>query len=217
MRIIAGCQYIPSIEYFARWMYHGTLMLEACEHYHKRTWRNKTAIQHPVKPLYLSVPLRKGKNNQKPIREVDIAYDEPWPKVHLSSLHASYGKTSFFEEIEVAIRTIYTDPPARLWDLNISFLHVITSLIPSEWKIELTESYQSQYSDDWEDFRSGIPGGISSLNPEDLPMYLQVHRMERSFMPNLSILDLLCHLGPGTKDYLSSYAHQLYHKHAECH
>lgn len=210
MRIIAGCQYIPSVEYFARWMHYGTLTLEACEHYQKRTWRNKTAIQHSTRPLLLSVPLRKGKNTQKPIREVEIAYDEPWPRVHLNSIRTAYGKTAFFEEIEAELTDLFDHPPEMLWDLNISLLKIITGMIPFAWKIELTGSFLSHYGSDWEDFRNGIPAGTPALPVDDLPGYIQVHRLERSFMPNLSILDLLSHLGPGTKEYLLTYAHQLY-------
>src|SRR5687768_2679314 len=103
---IAGSQYMPSIEFFAHWVYHGTLSIEAHEHFQKRTWRNKTAIVGPEEALILSVPLKKGKHDHKPIREVEISYDEQWHRIHYNSISSAYGKTTYFEEIESELHTI---------------------------------------------------------------------------------------------------------------
>src|SRR4029078_4734922 len=95
---VAGLQYLPSIEYFAHWLFHGSLIIEKHENYPKRTWRNKTAILGAKQALILSVPLQKGKNQHMPITEVKISYDEPWHRIHMHSLQAAYGKTAFFNE-----------------------------------------------------------------------------------------------------------------------
>src|SRR5688572_4252034 len=97
---IAGCQYIPSVEFFAHWHNQGHMLMEAYEHLQKRTWRNYTAIQGPEQPLCLTVPLKKDKHHQKPIMEVEISYDEAWYRVHFNSIRTAYGKTSFFNEME---------------------------------------------------------------------------------------------------------------------
>src|SRR5664279_4989069 len=96
---VAGLQYLPSIEYFAHWLHHKTFIIEQYEHYQKRTWRNKTAILGPHQPLFLSVPLRKGKNQGKQITQVEISYDEHWPRIHLGSIQSAYGKTAFYGEL----------------------------------------------------------------------------------------------------------------------
>lgn len=207
---VAGLQYLPSVEYFAHWLHHGTLILEKHEHYQKRTWRNKTAILGPQKALMLSIPLQKGKNQELPITDVKISYDEPWSRVHMHALQTAYGKTAFFNEIESDIDAIYKNKHQFLWELNIQFIELIISLFPGEWKIVQTHFYEVSLPVNVLDLRKGVPAGRTSLSIDSLPTYEQVHRFSNSHLPNLSILDVLCHLGPGTFDYLKQYAYELY-------
>lgn len=207
---VAGIQYLPSIEYFAHWMHHGTLILEKHENYQKRTWRNKTSILGPHHPISISVPLRKGKNHEMQIASVEISYDEIWPRIHMNSIRTAYGKTAFFDEIEDSLVAIYISRPKFLWELNMQLIQFIISFFPGEWKIEYTQSYNASLPDNVIDLRSGIPSGISSIRAEVIPEYEQIHRFTNSHLPNLSILDVLCHLGPGTYDYLKRYAAELY-------
>src|SRR5690606_18971196 len=97
--VLAGLQYLPSVVYFVRAHQAGILMLEQCENYQKRTWRNRTAILGRNEPLYLTVPLARGKHEQQPIREVRIAYDADWPRAHLRSIRMTYGRTPFFADV----------------------------------------------------------------------------------------------------------------------
>jgi hypothetical protein len=203
-----GCQYIPSVEYFAHWAYHGIITIEANEHYPKRTWRNKTAILGHRSPQYLSVPLRKGKNQQLPIREVAIAYDENWHRVHYNSIQSAYGKTGYFIEFREEIRQIYDSRYQKLWDLNMAFIDLIILLLGDTLKYQLTSDYIVEQG--VLDFRNGIPAGESLLPKDKVPVYPQVQRIAMEHMSNLSILDVLSHLGPEAKTYLQQYSKQLY-------
>ena len=209
---IAGSQYIPSIEYFAHWMQNGHLTLEKHEHFQKRTWRNKSAILGPDKPLFLTVPLRKGKHQQMMIEDVTIAYDEPWPKIHFSAMQAAYGKTAYFNEIGSGLDSILNSEMKSLWDLNLNLLHFITDLLPGQWHLAMTTQYQSQYMHPIIDLRPGVPAGISSMEDNTYPVYTQIQRLHKAHLPNLSILDALCHLGPDTYSFLAKYASKLYEK-----
>ena len=171
---IAGIQYIPSIEYFAHWLHHGVLTIEQHEHFQKRTWRNKTAILSPEEPLHLTVPLRKGKHQQKLISEVHIAYDEAWIKMHLRSLKTAYGKTAYFDEVYSGFENILMLKYERLWDLNISCLQYMTTLIGGTWNFELSNEYLMQYPIGVVDLRGGIPGGASWKKKAELPSYQPV-------------------------------------------
>ncbi len=206
---IAGCQYIPSIEYFAHWLHHGTLVIEAHEHYQKRTWRNKTAILGPEKPLIMSVPLKKGKHHQMPITEVEVSYDESWHRVHFNGIQTAYGKSAFYGEIESDLQNIFSSTPLKLWDLNFAFIRLFISLIPGSWLFELTSHHEAKPTSGVIDLRGGVPAGFTSIPNQRIPVYQQVQRLKKPHFPNLSILDVLCHLGPGTRDYLIRYASQL--------
>ncbi len=207
---IAGIQYIPSIEYFAHWLQHGLLTIEHHEHFQKRTWRNKTAILGPDTPLYLTVPLRKGKHQQMLISDVHIAYDEGWINMHLRSLKTVYGKTAYYDEVISGFIDLLLLKYEKLWDLNISSLQYITTLIGGKWDFELSNEYLHQYPFDVVDLRAGVPGGESLKIMAALPVYPQVQRLHKSHLPNLSIFDTLCHLGPETNRYLAWYATKLY-------
>ncbi|MGB3078172.1 MAG: WbqC family protein [Saprospiraceae bacterium] len=207
---VVGLQYLPSVEYFAHWLHHRTLILEKHEHYQKRTWRNKTAILGPQDALILSIPLQKGKNHDLPISDVKISYDEPWSRIHMHSIQTTYGKTAFFNEIESDIEGIFKNNHQFLWDLNMQFIELFISFLLGEWNMVLTQFYEVSFPASDIDLRKGVPAGLSSLSIESLPVYEQVHRFSNSHLPNLSILDALCHLGPGTFDYLKRYAHELY-------
>ena len=209
---IAGCQYIPSIEYFAHWSHHGLLLIEGQEHYQKRTWRNKTAIQGYDLPLTLTVPLSKGKNNQLHIQEVHIAYDTPWQKNHLHSLKTAYGKTAFFDEVIPGLEAIYHSPYEFLWHLNLDLLTYITSFLRGNWTFEVTSAFQLTYEPSIVDLRKGIPCGATNIEMESSLEYSQVQRIHKKHLPNLCILDALCHLGPETTDYLTRYRDKLYEK-----
>jgi len=144
------------------------------------------------------------------IREVLITYDEPWPEKHMRSLQTAYGKTAYGEEVMEGLGNILNLEKEKLWDLNLLILDYLVSMFRGEWKYTLTESFELHYTKEVTDLRSGIEAGKSSLSPAWIPTYPQVQRLHKSFQPNLTILDALCHLGGGTSDYLARYAAQLY-------
>lgn len=207
---IAGTQYFPSVEYYAHWHHHGHLTLEACEHYQKRSWRNKTAILGASVPIPLTIPLRKGKHQQMRITDVLISYDEPWPHIHLESFKSVYGKSPFFDEVLPALEEIFQYPYETLWALNLSCYEKVSSLLKGEWLLNCSTEYQKVYPSSITDLRAGIPAG-KGLSPAHHPLsYAQVQRIGKPHQANLCILDALCHLGPETTEYLSRYAQVLY-------
>lgn len=209
--LIAGNQYIPSVAYFAHWLRHGTLWLEAHEHYQKRSWRNRTWIQGKEKPVVLSIPLQKGKNESCPVRDVRIAYDEPWPHRHLQALQTTYGKTPFFEEVFPSLEILLTRQTDTLWELNLHLLRELKEMMRTIGTIRLTNAYLRSYEADVTDLRKGIHCGMpEGIAMDGMPHYEQIQRIGLSFQPNLSIVDALFHLGPETIPYLHRYSHFLY-------
>lgn len=146
-----------------------------------------------------------------PITQVEISYDEPWPQIHMNSIKSAYGKTAFFNELESDIDAIYKNRHQFLWDLNMQFIQLFISFFPGEWNLEYTPSYEFNHPNIIIDLRKGIPAGFSSSSSATFPVYEQIHQFSNSHLPNLSILDVLCHLGPGTIDYLRQYGKELYH------
>lgn len=144
------------------------------------------------------------------IQEVLIAYDEAWPEKHMRSLQTAYGKTAFAEEVLEGIVEILESGKEKLWDLNLTILDYLLSLLKGQLKYSFTPTYEKSYPGEVFDFRFGIPAGLTGISTKAIPEYLQVQRLQQSFQPNLTILDALCHLGGDTMDYLARYATQLY-------
>lgn len=200
--ILSGLQYAPPVAFFASGIATNGILLEAHEHYQKRSWRNKTAIQHVDGITTLTIPLRKGKHESLPIREVEISFEENWQEQHLRSFKTIYGKSAFFEEVTDMLTQHFLKGHSHLWNFNYDLLQDILDLCRLNISITLTDSFHKEYVEPKLDFRKGIVPGENNSNSFDFPAYPQIQRIGRSFLPNLSILDVLFHLGPTAKDYL---------------
>ena len=76
-----------------------------------------------------------------------------------------------------------------MWDFNLALFNKTLELLDIETKIELTEQYKPETSDNFLDLRAAIhPKKEISLL---LKPYYQVFETKFGFMPNMSIIDLL--------------------------
>ena len=98
--ILLELQYLPPIQYFTKFFQHENVVIEQYEHYIKRSYRNRCHIATSHGIQRLSIPLKKGKNEQQSIRKVQIAYGESWQKNHWSAILAAYSNAPFFEHYE---------------------------------------------------------------------------------------------------------------------
>ena len=94
--LLIEAQYLPSIQFFSKLTRFSTLLLEAHENYQKGSYRNRCHIAGANGLMRLSIPLRKGKNEQLPIQKTLISYDEPWITQHWQSIRSAYGNAPFF-------------------------------------------------------------------------------------------------------------------------
>jgi hypothetical protein len=125
-------------------------------------------------------------------------------------MQSAYGKTAFGSEALSGIYSIMSSKPDLLWDLNLQLIRYCTTLLGGQWEYTWSEHYALPGSNPVHDLRSGVPAGTTSLGQKLVPSYPQVQRLGKTFQANLSILDVLCHLGPDSKHYLAQYAAVLY-------
>lgn len=202
-------EYFPTTWFFARCMQYKHVLIEAYEHYQKRSYRNRCQISGPNGTVWLSVPLRKGKNRQCPIREVEIAYDEPWQSKHWHSIRSSYGKTPYFEHYEDLIRQLIFNSSPCLFDRNQRIIDTLLDELGLGHGTGLTDTYTRE-PDNIADLRGRNP---VIVRPTDLPYmgpeYPQPFIHKYPFIPNLSILDLLFCTGPEAFRHLEQITAQL--------
>lgn len=203
--ILLELHYFPSIQYVSKLLLHPKVLIEQKENYSKGSYRNRCHLASSMGLLRLSLPLAGGKNQQQPIREVKLKYDEPWQNQHWTAIKSAYGKSPFFEHYEHRFLPIFQKKYEYLWDWNWDLLNVILEILSLTRKIELTEDFEKNPPVNILDFRNKI-SPKENKRFDDLHFkqtkYVQVFEAENGFIPNLSILDLIFCAGPESIIYL---------------
>ncbi|WP_151089204.1 WbqC family protein [Hymenobacter baengnokdamensis] len=204
--VLTELHYLPSITYFQQLLSAETLLLDAHEHYHKQTYRNRALILTAQGPQALTVPVLDGARSEK-IRssEIEIDYRQNWMHRHFRTLQTAYGASPYFGYYADYLQDIYTRKPSRLWDLNLAFLHLLLRCLRWPLPIELTTEYRAPGTVptllDRRDFLTpkNTPAGPAPDSPSHRP-YPQV--FGTAFVPGLSVLDLLFMQGPAAGQFL---------------
>jgi hypothetical protein len=156
------------------------MSIEAHEHFQKGTIRNRCLIAGPNGIQTLSIPLRKGKNQQQPICDVRIADDEPWQRNHWRSIQAAYGSAPFFEHYAEVLQPFYTLKSEYLFEYNLQLIQCLLKAFRLPLELQLTEAYR---------------GAVIDF-PIDVPPYPQVFQDRFGYRSGLSALDILMCSGP---------------------
>ena len=186
--------YLPPVSWCSVAWKAETVALEACDHYQKGSLRNRCYLAGPNGAQRLSIPLAKGKNQQTPIRDVRISYDEPWQRQHWRSIKTAYGNAPYFEHYAGDIIRFYERPYPFLFDYNLDFLQVIFQK-KMGWKGQFICTEQFHPKEEWPlgpDLREAFSGDQYPFPLWFQPQqYAQVFAEKSGFLPNLSLLDLL--------------------------
>ncbi|MBI5917319.1 MAG: WbqC family protein [Bacteroidetes bacterium] len=190
--VLLPLYYFPPVSWFTALAAHPVAWLEQQEHYVKGTFRNRCHIASVSGVQRLTIPLRKGKNQQQPIREVRIAYDEPWQMQHWRSIGTAYGNSPFFEHYMDALRPFYQAKKYDLlWDWNYDLLRLSMRILKIKTEVRLTEKYAVQ-PDGIMDFRGNFnPKKLSNDVDCQALRYSQVFQDRLGFLPDMSVLDLI--------------------------
>jgi hypothetical protein len=179
------------------------IIIEQHEHYIKQTWRNRcriaaaNGVQDLVIPVHLS-------GNHTPMNEVRIDYDGIWQRQHWQSIRSAYGNSPFFEFYADYFSPFYEK---NNWDKLIDFNSEIFSVTMKLLKINPEFSFTTEYipaDENYIDNRNSISPKKSIEEDPDFMVkrYVQVFEERHGFIPNLSIIDLLCCCGPTSSEIL---------------
>ncbi len=199
--ILLELQYLAPIQYFSKFVGYPQIHLEQCEHYKKGSYRSRCHIAGVNGVLRLSIPLKKGKNEQQSIRAVQIANDTHWQSHHWHSIRSAYGNAPYFDYYADTLQPFYKKEYNLLYDFNLELLRAINQLIGLSTPIIETKEYQAIPDAHLIDARNAIHPK-PKYHQEDPYFqnrkYAQVFEEKTGFLPNLSILDLLFCTGPQT-------------------
>lgn len=206
-KILIELTYLPLVPYTALLGRSEEFCLEQCEHYQKGSYRNRTRIATANGVQELSIPLRRGKNEQQPIREVEIAYEEPWQKKHWRSIETAYRSAPYFDHYAPFFAPFYQQKITTLFDWNLKLLQTFLDCLGWDLELCLTDSFvpigkpASEYRDLRNHWRAKSGAKRPVAFPDTRP-YPQVFQEKHGFLPNLSTLDLLFCVGPEAVNYL---------------
>lgn len=178
----------------------GELIFEKYEHYQKRSFRNRYLIRDSNGIHTLSIPLRKGKNNQLVITEVEISYDTDWIKQHLQSTQTAYGKSPYFNFYKDEFIQLFSSREKFLWNWNLNLNTWLFDKMNVKDQFHFTSLYQKQLSENQFDFRNKFE--IKDLQSKSIVSKNALDPFFNNLNYAISGLDLLFNYGPESKEFL---------------
>jgi hypothetical protein len=203
--VLLSTAYLPPIEYVIQCLRFQKILIEQFETYQKQTYRNRCTIATANGLLQLSVPIKKPNGNHTITRDIEIDYSSRWDQIHWRAITSAYTHSPYFMYYSDSLESIYKNPPKLLLEFNTELLKIVFRLL----KADIDLSYTSVYAvapDMISDLRQAIhPKHAISYPGKPLAFaeYIQTFNNKYSFIPNLSIIDLLFNEGPEALDYLT--------------
>ena len=202
MKVVIENQIFIPVHVFSEIMKFDNIIIEKCDNYQKRTFRNRFSLVSPQGLVYFSIPLKKGKNSQKFV-DVEISYENNWIRSLANAIRSYYSSSPFFDHYFAKIIEVFEKEENSLFELNNSFRDLVFELLEIEKSVTFTSEYLKQYNDE----------NIIDLREKYLPVkkteiyrnlkpYPQVYEDKLGFVANASILDMLFNMGKSSIFYL---------------
>ena len=189
-------QYFGSIDYIFNLINYTDLVFLSAVMHDKAQHLNRTWLNGPNNLVGLSIPLKGGRNVRQPVRDIQVAEDRNWKRIHWRTIHDCYRKSPWFDEYSDGLRLLYERDQKFLidwcfdscqWSLQtlMKKSDILTEKSVSSKTIQLAFEREPQLQ-------------VSEV----YPTYQQVFSDKHGFIANLSILDLLLNEGPHSFFYL---------------
>jgi hypothetical protein len=189
--------YLGCLEYFSLLIQQDKVTFEVCDTFKKQTFRSRAYFLGSNKVLQMNVPL--SYNNGTKTKDVKIDYNHRWIKEHWGAFYSSYGKAPFFEYFQEDFRAIWEVKPTYLFELNHQFLSVVMKILKTKIKFDYTSEFQKDHEFDQRNY----------INPKSLFTDRKIYQpipytqlFGDTFVPNLSIIDLVMCEGPQSANIL---------------
>lgn len=191
--------------------------------FEKNSFSNRNKIKGPNKDFWLTVPVSLKEHLQKKIKEIEISNDSRWKKKHLKAIEMNYAKAQFFSNYIDFFRECYSKDWENLSELSeYMLLWFLKQLNIKARVVKMSDfSFKEKKSDlvleickkfNATKYVFGILGkdyaDMNEFNKFGIKVYFQEYKhpeynqLYGSFIPNLSIVDLLFNCGPSSYDIL---------------
>ena len=194
MECLLPISYLGPVAYYSAILQSEEIFIETKEHFIKQSFRNRCTIMGANGSQTLTIPKERKSSDKTLISDISISNQDNWQKSHWQSIVSAYNSSPFFEYYKDELLPFYNTKYSTLFDFNLKLSKTILELMQVEKKINFTSKFQKEFNG--LDFRS------SKFILKNQEEYQQVFCEKYSFIPNLSILDVLFNLGPETTSYL---------------
>jgi hypothetical protein len=201
--ILIDLHFLPSLEYFCAISPYEKIILEKYEHFNKQSFRNRCYITAANGIERLSIPVTE-KHGKVIITQIKIDYRFRWQTNFWRTLESAYRNAPFFEHYKDDLNKEIFSNKSYLYDLNLGLLSMCLNWLKWEKSIAETVSYEKENISASTDFRGHIsPKKDFEQRKVYRPQgYQQV--FGRTFVPNLSIIDLIFCEGPHASTLLAA-------------
>ena len=203
MNVLIDSQYFYGVDAYKILYNASHIKIDVYENFKKMSFRNRCRIVGANGLIELSIPLEGGRDQKRVMKDLRISYREDWQRNHWGAIFSAYGRSPWFEHFRDDLIRFYAKKVAYLVDWNTGIFEWTNLKLGRSLQTDFTESYQKKY-EQWVDLRDEfLPKSGVKNSPQNLPKYHQVFEQKHGFIPNLSILDLLCCEGPGAAGILA--------------
>ena len=192
--------YFGPISWYSRLLRTENWQIDDREHYVKQTTRNHCLIATANGIQKLTVPVEKPSRSEErgarsePLltREVRLSEHGKWRAEHWNALCTAYGESPFFDYYADDLRPFFERRDWEfLFDYNMAILQKMLELIAPSNSPERGRAGNSE-----------IKTPLSIRRGAGGEAYWHVYQQRHGFLPDLSIIDLLCCMGPEAVLYL---------------
>lgn len=196
MKALLPIFYLPPISWFSEFLNQEEIVFELFENFPKQTYRSRCNIFGANGKLALIIPIHH--NGSRTLKDIEISYAEDWQKLHWKSIKIAYQSSPYFEYYESKLEKIFSFKPKTLVEFNLNAIKIILEILKIEKDFTFTESYSE--SPEMINFREKF--STKKESEYLLKEYYQTFSDKLGFIKDLSIIDLLCNIGPESATYL---------------
>ena len=109
--------YLPYLGYFELMAQADVFVLLDDVQFERRSWQSRNRIFGAAGEVMLTVPVKKHAQDTL-IRDIEIAYDQPWREKHLASVRHAYGARPHVGAVEALLNSAFSAEPSALALLN---------------------------------------------------------------------------------------------------
>jgi len=195
VRILPLC-FLGNIFWYSHLLSEGPCAVWVDEPYRKQTLRNRMEIYGPQGRQELTIPVKFSGSKPMTQAEIPLAWDHKTRNQMVRTLKTAYGSAPFFIHYIDYFETLILKEYNSLKELNLAAHQTMMDAIPGMPKLPVSADIPPTTIRD-------LTGYFKTTKSHfETTAYPQIFESKYGYHTNLSIVDVLMHLGPATLDYL---------------